>query len=49
MQFTALYSVRSRKNTAAVAGRLQLQQQQYPFVTIQNVKLPLSTSFGDNE
>ena len=36
------------KIAAAAAAKVQLQQQ-YPFESIQNVKLPLSTKFDDNK
>ena len=41
-------SLISRKITAAAAAMLQLQHQ-YPLESIQNIKLPLYTKFGDNK
>ena len=48
LPFAAFSSFLSGKSTAAAAEILQ-QQQQHPFESKQNVKLPLYTKFGENK
>ena len=47
IQFAAFTSLMSGKSAPAAAAVLQLQQQ-WPFESIQIIKLPMCTKFGDN-